>query len=151
MTLGDLLLTFLSAFLGALASLAISRSYYRKSGQELKSEADRLYGATMLVVRGLHASGLVQFTKDENGNFVGVVQQISGTTAGTSDAAGTLTRVPIPTELQEIVGRIQEENSRTADVFTAQVHRTGHVGEEASTSDTYTARLGTTEKERSAE
>jgi hypothetical protein len=62
----------IGAFVGTLSGWAITHYYARRSSRELRREAESLRRLTILILRGLEEADLVEFSRDEEGNFVGI-------------------------------------------------------------------------------
>jgi hypothetical protein len=60
------------AFVGTVAGWGITHYYARWSSQELRREAESLRRLTTLILRGLEEAGLVEFSRDEQGRFIGI-------------------------------------------------------------------------------
>jgi hypothetical protein len=60
------------AFVGTVAGWGITHYYARRSSQELRREAESLRRLTTLILRGLEEAGLVEFSRDEQGRFIGI-------------------------------------------------------------------------------
>jgi len=75
---------------GVLAGGFINLLFTRRSSQELRWEAERLQRHTTLILNGLEEAGLVEYTRDERGEVVGMVIHLRGS-AHARSASGTLT------------------------------------------------------------
>lgn len=52
--------------------------YYKRAGHELASEAEKLRGLNVLILRALESAGLAEFSRDDEGNIKGMKIKISG-------------------------------------------------------------------------
>lgn len=62
-----------------------------RSSRELRREAERLRRQTTLILRAMEEAGLAQLNKDENGEPLGLIINLSAVSTGRSSASGTLT------------------------------------------------------------
>lgn len=88
--MADLLWSLTGALFGGLLSLMFTWLFYRKSSEELREEASKLRELNFLMLRGLEEAGGVEFTRDEEGNLVGIRIRVSASSHGSS----TLTAHP---------------------------------------------------------
>ena len=80
----DIFLTIISMATGALITWIVSRYYYQKAGRELKEEALELRKLNMLMLRSMEKAGLAKFSRDINGNIIGMTIELSAKIEGKS-------------------------------------------------------------------
>lgn len=76
---------------GAAISIGVSYYFAHRGSAELRREAERLRRQTTLILRAMEEAGLAQLNKDENGEPLGLIINLSGVSTGRSSASGTLT------------------------------------------------------------
>jgi len=59
--------------IGAFITWLVAKYYYERASRDLASEAKELKKLNILMLRGLEASGLVKFSRDDEGNIKGTV------------------------------------------------------------------------------
>ena len=57
---------------GCLVTWLVAHHYYRRGGDELRQEAERLRHLSTLILRALEDSGLAKLAKDESGEITGL-------------------------------------------------------------------------------
>jgi len=80
-----------SVLLGAAISIGVSYYFAHRGSAELQREAERLRRQTTLILRAMEEAGLAQLNKDENGEPLGLIINLSAVSTGRSSASGTLT------------------------------------------------------------
>ena len=70
----------IGAMIGGVVTWAVARYYYVQASKELRSESDHLVTVTSLIHQGLEEAGLAKFTRDHDGNIVGMKYHIAGST-----------------------------------------------------------------------
>jgi len=74
----SLIATALGVIAGGTITWLASRHYYLKAGSDLRREAAELRHLTVLILRGLEESKMVEFTKDAAGKPIGLRIELSG-------------------------------------------------------------------------
>ena len=74
--LTTILTAVVSIFAGGIIARFISEEYYRKATEDLKSEASEILRRSTLIMRGLEEGKIVKWTKNEQGEPVGLVIQL---------------------------------------------------------------------------
>lgn len=90
----DLIYTLSAMAVGALITWWVALRYYEKAGCDLAAEAKELRRLNVLMLRGLEAAGFTEFSRDDEGNFKGMVHRSSGDLVGsgaTINGTGTVT------------------------------------------------------------
>jgi hypothetical protein len=65
--------------------------YYKRAGDELRTEAKTLHSATGAILYYLeHPDAKIQVQRDDNGRVTGLIVNVSGRAIGTSSARATL-------------------------------------------------------------
>jgi len=90
--MSDFIYILAAVFVGAIIAWLASRYYYVRVGKDLEREASELIQKINLILRGMEEGGLVEWTKDEQGNVKGIVRKVSGSINMKSDAHGNLTK-----------------------------------------------------------
>ena len=72
-----ILLTIISMIIGVVITWSVTYIYYKKAGDGLRQEADAVRRLTILMIRGMEEAGWVKYNRDEQGNPVGLVLQLS--------------------------------------------------------------------------
>lgn len=78
---------------GALITWWAARYYYEKASRDLAAEAKELRRLNVLMLRALESTGATEFSRDDEGNFKGLVHRSSGDLAAgaaTMGGAGTV-------------------------------------------------------------
>ena len=73
----EIVLALVGLIVGAVITWCVAHKYYVKAGEDLRKEASELRKLNVLILRGMEESGLVKFNRDENGNPVGLVIELS--------------------------------------------------------------------------
>jgi hypothetical protein len=73
----NFIVTLVATVLGGLITFFASRHYYIKASKDLEQAAARLQTLTTLIIRGMEEAGLVTFTRDQAGNPIGLVIELS--------------------------------------------------------------------------
>ena len=89
--MADVLLALFSALIGGILSFLATWLFYRRSSKELSKEASKLGNLTVLILDSLEESELVRLTRDEEGNPVGLVIQVTGISRGSSTVTARAT------------------------------------------------------------
>ena len=66
-------LSLLAMTIGAMLTYLVTRHYYEAASKDLKKEAGQLRRLNTAIARGLEESGLARFTRDKQGNIIGIV------------------------------------------------------------------------------
>ena len=89
--------SFITAGLGVLCggiiTIVVAHVYYTTASRDLKKEASDLRKLTILMLRALEQGGLPKFTKDEEGLFKGLLDELKSkivVKSKTSDAELTV-------------------------------------------------------------
>lgn len=64
-------------FSGALSSAVVALVFHWKAGKDLERTARSLRQLSILMLRALEQAGKVKFTQDEQGNYQGIVAEVS--------------------------------------------------------------------------
>lgn len=92
--------TIANILVGALITWFLARYYFKKAGNELKEEADKLRKLNILMLRALEEAGLAKFNRNENNEIIGLVINLSA--VGTmGDITGNLTAKKIEKDSNE--------------------------------------------------
>jgi hypothetical protein len=83
--------TLISVLVGGLITWRVSYTYYKKSADELKIEANKLRKHNTLMLHALENAGLAEFTKDSEGDYTALVIKLSGAVKSSSKVTGELT------------------------------------------------------------
>ena len=76
--------------LGGLITILVSKYYYKRASEELKTEAESLHKNTILILRGLKENDIIDYTEDEHGNPRGLIVKLKtsiGSSVSTSASA----------------------------------------------------------------
>lgn len=63
--------------IGGIITLLVSIYFYRRASIDLKNEANKLLKSVRLILRALEEGKIVEWTKDKNGEPIGVTLKIS--------------------------------------------------------------------------
>jgi hypothetical protein len=74
--LTTILTAIVSIFAGAIITRSISEKYYKKATEDLKSEASEIVKRSNLIMRGLEEGKIVKWTRNEQGEPVGLTIQL---------------------------------------------------------------------------
>jgi len=77
-------------FFGGLITWYFSRLYYKKSGDEMATEAARLRHLSTLMLNAMEDAGIVKLNRAQSGEIVGRVVELSGICEGSSETFGQL-------------------------------------------------------------
>ena len=66
-----------SIIIGSVITWFFSYIYYKKSGDKLREEAEKLERLNILILRAMENAGLAKLNKDENGNPTGLIIELS--------------------------------------------------------------------------
>jgi hypothetical protein len=77
--------------IGAAITIAVSRFFYVRAASDLKQEAQELKQQTQLIMRGLQEGLDIEFSKDEQGNIIGVGIKLRARIGGSSGVSSTPT------------------------------------------------------------
>ena len=77
--------------IGALITWLCSRYYYKRAGDELRVEADRIRKLSNLIGHALEQRGPVEFKRDDNGEITSIYVKLACTGGGKSGGTATLT------------------------------------------------------------
>lgn len=95
---GDMMYNFISnivaVIIGGIITGLVSKYYYSRASKDLNKEASKLIKLDTLMLRSLEEAGLVEYTRDEQGNIKGLIIKVSGSINIKSDAHGNLTIKP---------------------------------------------------------
>ena len=84
----DVYLTFFGMVVGAIVTWKVAKHYYEKASHELTVEAKKLQTLNILMLRGLEDAKLADFSRDNDGNIVGMLFKLPTLTATSTAAAG---------------------------------------------------------------
>lgn len=91
----ELIYTLSAMAIGALITWWVALRYYEKASRDLAAEAKELRRMNVLMLRGLESAGLTEFSRDDEGNFKGMVHRSSGDLVGSgATISGTGTDTP---------------------------------------------------------
>lgn len=95
---GDMMYNFISnivaVIIGGIVTGLFSKYYYARASKDLNKEASKLIKLDNLILRSMEEAGLVEYTRDEQGNIKGLVIKVSGSINIKSDVHGNLTKKP---------------------------------------------------------
>jgi peptidoglycan biosynthesis protein MviN/MurJ (putative lipid II flippase) len=63
--------TSIGVVIGAVVAWVVTYVYYRRAGDALRDESEKLRKLTMKVLRGLEEAGLIRLARDPDGNLTG--------------------------------------------------------------------------------
>jgi hypothetical protein len=86
----NLLMNFGALLLGGLISWYFSRLYYKKSGDELRDEAARLRHLSTLMLNAMEDAKLVKLNRDQSGEPLGRIVELSAKFEGSTTMGGDL-------------------------------------------------------------
>jgi hypothetical protein len=73
----SVVLPLIGIAIGAGITWIVAHKYYKKAGDDLKKETDRLRNLNILIIRGIEEAGLAKFNRDKDGNPIGLTLQVS--------------------------------------------------------------------------
>ena len=82
--------TLVGVIIGGIITWYVSKKYYKRASQEMKEESDKLIKKINLILRSMEEAGLIEYTRDEQGNIKGLVIKLSGSIKGKSNMHGTI-------------------------------------------------------------
>lgn len=82
----EMLLTILGVLLG----WGISHIYYLKSLDDLKRDAEERKRVEWLVLRGIESIGHIKYSRDSNGDVIGVVIELKASSSANASASAVL-------------------------------------------------------------
>ena len=65
--------TVIAVIIGGLVTFLVARWYYKKAAKELRAEAETLRQLNILLLRAMEEAGFAKFTRDKDGNPVGLI------------------------------------------------------------------------------
>jgi hypothetical protein len=89
--ISDFIYILAAVFVGAIIAWLASRYYYVRVGKDLERETSELIQKINLILRGMEEGGLIEWTKDEQGNAKGIVRKSSGSINAKSELHGKAT------------------------------------------------------------
>lgn len=85
-----MLQTLLGIIVGGYITYRASKEYYEKASKELNEQSQKLLSVNNLILRALEEADLAEYTKDEDGNIIGLViklkQSINASTTASAKA-----------------------------------------------------------------
>lgn len=91
---GDIMSGFVTnivaVIIGGIITGIFSKYYYTRASKDLNQEASKLIKLDNLILRSLEEAGLVEYTRDEQGNIKSLVIKLSGSIKGKSNMHGTI-------------------------------------------------------------
>lgn len=72
-----IVLSLVSMLVGAVITWWFARRYYEKASHDLSLEAAELKKLNTLMLRGLEAAGMAEFSRDQEGNIQGMKINVS--------------------------------------------------------------------------
>ena len=91
MQLDSFSLSMLGVFIGGILTWLVAQLYYIRASRKLTAEADNLRQLNNLILLALEQSKQVTLTRDSQGNIIGIVSHISGSTKIRFNTSGSLT------------------------------------------------------------
>lgn len=86
--------TLVGVIIGGIITGLFSKYYYTRASKDLNKEASQLIKLDNLILRSMEEAGLVEYTRDEQGNIKGLIIKVSGSINIKSDVHGNLTIKP---------------------------------------------------------
>ena len=65
-----------SIVLGGAIAFTVSWHFFQKASADLRQKVEPLAKQTDLVLRGLEEAGIIEFNRDEEGNYIGIVMHV---------------------------------------------------------------------------
>lgn len=72
-----IVLSLVSMLVGAVITWWVARRYYEKASRDLSMEAAELKELNTLMLRGMEAAGMAEFSRDHEGNIQGMKIKMS--------------------------------------------------------------------------
>ncbi len=69
----EMIFALIGIVVGGLTTWWAARYYYEKASRDLAAEANELKRLNTLILRGLESAGLVEYSRDDEGNIRGMV------------------------------------------------------------------------------
>ena len=82
--------------LGGLITILVSKYYYKRASEELKTEAESLHKNTILILRGLKENDIIDYTEDEHGNPRGLIIKMKLSMGGSVSTSATASKKSKP-------------------------------------------------------
>lgn len=86
----NLLFNLGALLFGGLITWYFSRLYYKKSGDEMATEAARLRHLSTVMLNAMEDAGIVKLNRAQSGEIIGRVVELSGICEGSSETFGEL-------------------------------------------------------------
>ena len=87
----EFMLQFVAVLAGAFVTWLCSRYYYKRAGDELRTEADRIRKLSNLIGSALEQRGPVEFKRDDKDEITAIYVPLKATGGGKSGGTATLT------------------------------------------------------------
>jgi hypothetical protein len=83
--------TIVGVIVGGLITWLVSRYFYKRAGDELRIEADRIRKLSNLICRALEQAELAEFKSDKDGGISSLYVNLKAVGGGKSGGSATLT------------------------------------------------------------
>jgi len=79
-------------FVGGIITWYVSKKFYLRATEDLNEKASKLVKKIDFILKGMEEEGRIKWTKDEQGNVIGIFLQLSGSSHIKFNATGNLTK-----------------------------------------------------------